>query len=158
MFGCSISAWGSGMTTLLTPLVAIVAVYIAWQQWRTAANKLKLDLFDRRFRVYRGLMDLLAAVEGEFNVPQDALAKYYIETDQKRFLFKSDLCDYMTEVRERVVKLRQLNRLIDPDAQTPEDKRNRAIEEASTIETWLGVQIEQASKKFEPYLGFRHNF
>src|SRR5207249_4626928 len=47
--------------SLLTPLIAGIAVYIAWQQKEAAEYNVKLDLFDRRYRVYRGLMDLLAA-------------------------------------------------------------------------------------------------
>src|SRR5271170_90498 len=37
---------------LMTPVIALIAVYIAWQQWRTNADKVKLDKFDRRFPIY----------------------------------------------------------------------------------------------------------
>lgn len=31
---------------LLTPVIAAVTTYIAWQQWRTNQNKLKLDRYE----------------------------------------------------------------------------------------------------------------
>jgi hypothetical protein len=37
---------------LLTPVIAIVAIYIAWQQWQTNVQKLNLARYDRRLRVY----------------------------------------------------------------------------------------------------------
>jgi hypothetical protein len=39
-------------SALLTPVVALLAMYIAYRQWRTAQNKLKLDLFERRVAIY----------------------------------------------------------------------------------------------------------
>jgi hypothetical protein len=46
----------------VTPFVSIATLFlsvavavIAWQQWRVADNKLRLDLFDRRYKVYDAL-------------------------------------------------------------------------------------------------------
>jgi hypothetical protein len=36
------------LTALATPLLAGFGIYIAYRQWRTAREKVKLDLFDRR--------------------------------------------------------------------------------------------------------------
>jgi hypothetical protein len=33
---------------LLTPVVAIVAVYIAWQQWKANERKFKFEQYERR--------------------------------------------------------------------------------------------------------------
>lgn len=35
--------------------LAVAVAYVAWQQWRTARNKLKSDLFERRFKVVNEL-------------------------------------------------------------------------------------------------------
>jgi hypothetical protein len=46
----------------VTPFVSIATLFlsvavavIAWQQWRVADNKLRLDLFERRYKVYDAL-------------------------------------------------------------------------------------------------------
>jgi hypothetical protein len=41
---------------LLTPLIAVIAVYIAWQQWRTARQKLRMDLFDKRYASFERIL------------------------------------------------------------------------------------------------------
>lgn len=45
---------------LLTPLVAVIALGIAFAQWWTARSRLKLDLFDRRWAVYQATRTMLA--------------------------------------------------------------------------------------------------
>ncbi len=51
--------WTAYLTALLTPLVAIVAAYVAFVNARTAKNKLKLDLFDKRIKVFATIRDLI---------------------------------------------------------------------------------------------------
>ncbi|MDP9968816.1 hypothetical protein J2W39_000039 [Variovorax paradoxus] len=51
--------WTAYLTALLTPVVAIVAAYVAIINARTARNKLKLDLFDRRIKVFTTIRDIV---------------------------------------------------------------------------------------------------
>lgn len=53
---------------LLQPTIAIIAVYIAYQQYKTGRDRVRLDLYDKRFMVFDGLMDLLAHIMREGNV------------------------------------------------------------------------------------------
>lgn len=43
------ASWIQIFKALLTPVVAILGVYIAYQQWRTNRTRLKHELFDRRY-------------------------------------------------------------------------------------------------------------
>jgi len=51
--------WIDYLQAALTPSVALIAVYIGWQQWRTARDKLNLDLFAKRLAIYEALQELL---------------------------------------------------------------------------------------------------
>jgi hypothetical protein len=139
---------------LLTPVIAAIALYIAFQQYKTAHDKLRLDLYERRFRVYRGLMDLLAVIARDEPVSQEDLDNFYRETDQKRFLFKNELREYLTLVREKAVRLRQLKRNLDPTVSLPDDRRTRAIDEETELLGWFDKEFEEVETRFEPYLGF----
>jgi hypothetical protein len=44
--------WTAYVSAFAVPAIAVLGVFIALLQARTARNKLKLDLFDRRFAVY----------------------------------------------------------------------------------------------------------
>jgi len=47
--------WIDIFAALLTPAIAILASYIAVRQWLTNKNKLKLDLFDKRYAVFEAI-------------------------------------------------------------------------------------------------------
>lgn len=52
--------WTAYLKALLTPLVAIIAAYVAWRNVETARNKLKLDLFYRRLKAYDHIQDVIS--------------------------------------------------------------------------------------------------
>ena len=58
---------------LLTPAIAIIATYIAWQQWKTNQRKLILDRYDRRLKVFEVTRSLIADVIQRATVSYDDL-------------------------------------------------------------------------------------
>ena len=58
---------------MLTPMIAIVTVYIAWQQWRLNKRKLNLDLYDRRLKVYEEVKQILSIIIRDANASYDDL-------------------------------------------------------------------------------------
>jgi hypothetical protein len=56
-------SWVQYTQALAPPFIALVAGisggYIAYRQWRTGHYQLRLDLFDRRFAVYKATQDLV---------------------------------------------------------------------------------------------------
>ena len=60
---------------LLTPLIAIMASYIAWQQWQTNKQKLKLEKYDRRLRVYEQVREILSIILINADVSWDDILK-----------------------------------------------------------------------------------
>lgn len=59
------------VAAIITGGVAIITgslvAFFAWRQWRTAKDKLALDLFDRRFTAYHALLDAMTAREREID-------------------------------------------------------------------------------------------
>ena len=47
---------------LLTPVIAVVATYIAYQQWQTNRQKLNLERYDRRLHVYEEVRKILSII------------------------------------------------------------------------------------------------
>ncbi len=68
--------WIDVFQALLTPTIALIAVGIGIAQWWTARNKLKLDLFDRRWAVYMATRDLLTEIFTHGRSNMDAEQKY----------------------------------------------------------------------------------
>jgi hypothetical protein len=51
--------WIQVLSTLLTPVIVAIAVYVARQQWRRAHTKFRRDYYDRRLQIYRAAMTLV---------------------------------------------------------------------------------------------------
>lgn len=68
--------WISILQGLLTPTMAAFGGYIAWQQWKTEQNKLRLDLFDRRFLVFQALRDFMSEVRSRGRVSDRSLFEF----------------------------------------------------------------------------------
>ncbi len=77
------------VASLLTPIVIGAAVvYIAWQQHQTNKNRLKMELFDRRYKVYDAVITVLTEDFDKYN--DDMWLDLHRDLSATRFLFNSD--------------------------------------------------------------------
>lgn len=147
--------WVAVLSGLLTPVIAIVASYVAWQQWRTNRNKLKLDLFDRRLAVYKAARSLIGTVLAENNVTNKQLFDYLSGTAEAHFLLDEMITRYLDEELYR--KACALAALRDTMQGLPEgEERSRNISSQGELRTWFLKQHEALNMKFAPYLRLRH--
>ena len=98
--GCSVADW---LMALLTPVIAAIAVYIAYQQSRTNRRRLDLDLYDRRLGIYQATVEYISAVLTDFHPTVEVILRFRRSTAQ-------------VPVRRRVVVALYLNRRLRRDA------------------------------------------
>jgi hypothetical protein len=138
-------------TPIFSTVVAIYAVYLATRQARTAALKLKYDMFDRRMLVYNSLMDFIGAVLRDMNFSNDDLYRFLQSINVSYFLFGEEIFKYLEQVRVKGVFLRvrteQLN-----SPHTKDKDRTKLIEERQELFQWFEEQYEFSRKKFQRYL------
>jgi hypothetical protein len=60
--------WVEVLSALLAPAIALLAAVIAWAQWRTARDRVKLDLFDRRMAAYERLRGAVVPINASGRV------------------------------------------------------------------------------------------
>ena len=63
---------GGVLSALLTPVIGITTVYIAYQQWQTNKDRFRVELYDRRANVLRATRKLLASARqtGDLTIQQ----------------------------------------------------------------------------------------
>ena len=96
-------------TALLTPLIAIVATYIAWQQWRTNQQKLNLERYDRRLRVYEEVRKILSIIFRDAKASTDDLLKFRTSVSEADFLFGPEIPEYIDNIYKRGLNLWRWN-------------------------------------------------
>ncbi|MCW0016254.1 hypothetical protein [Rhizobium sp. BT-226] len=91
-----VPAWIQILQALLTPAIALAVGVIAYRQWRTAHEKVMLDLFEKRFEVFMSVREIVSkgGIRRLFRdpgLPNEVVAR-------GRFLFDEDVTAQLQEV------------------------------------------------------------
>lgn len=123
-------------------LVSVLVAWIMWRQAKTARDKLRLDLFEKRYGVYVGFENLAKVVMGSGNVSQEALREYSLHTAPSEFLFDKDVIQYLEKVWKIALELQHVNAEL---PHTPVgDKRNHLAQRECEICIWFNEELRRA--------------
>jgi len=139
---------------LLTPVIAIVATYIAYQQWKTNQQKLILDRYDRRLRIYEEVRRILSIIFRDAKANTDDLLKFRTSVSEADFLFGPEIPAYIDEIYKRGLNLWRWNEEYrDYRQEKPQGyDHKKVVEEMHKELTWLTEQFDPAKQKFKKYL------
>jgi hypothetical protein len=151
---CAITLVLQILQGLLTPVIAFIAVYIAWQQWKVNERKFAFDQYERRLRVYQEVLSFLTFVLRDFKIEIIDLQKFRAATAEADFLFKPEISAYLDEIVKRAWQLRSAhNQYRDfTQAHPPEYDHQKITAEMHEQEVWFSEQHEAAKVKFKKYL------
>jgi hypothetical protein len=135
---------------LLTPLIAIATVIIAYQQRKTNAYKVKLDLFERRIKVYERVRDMLALMFTKVS-DDKKLNELMLDMQNAQFLFGAKLANYIEEVYRRASDLSAANKELATGYGTAEQRAKRMKTENEQI-AWATKERELIGAKFRKAL------
>ena len=155
------------LSGLLTPTIALIAVYIAWQQKKLANDKLKFDLYEKRFKIYKivneYIMNLISetAQGHDINSPKKDFTgwvNFNLATKETPFLFDKDITDYLAVIRDKAqLLLNVCNTLNDPICfPMYSQDRNDKLAEHRTLSNWFQDELHVVETPFESYLSFKH--
>lgn len=146
--------WTFYLQAFSTPLIAVTAACIAWGQWSTARNKLKLDLFDRRFTIYEAARNFLGSVATSGKVKDDELIRFVLGTREARWLLNSDIADHLN--RLHVSATRHQITYDEHTRTSPGDERKRLTKAMSEQRKELLAAMEVLDTKFDNFLLLDH--
>src|SRR5258708_37009236 len=86
-------------SALLTPVIAAIAVLIAYQQYVLNHRQHRLALPEKRMNVFDSLMDLIAqGLQPPRGIPLDSLFTYLRKARDHDFLFGPEIEEYITDL------------------------------------------------------------
>ena len=139
---------------LLTPIIGVIACYIAWQQWKTNRDKLNLDRYERRLEIYKEIVRFISVGIREANYENDELMSFKPKVSEADFLFGEEISNYIDELQKRAVNLSYWNKEYrDYSQPKSEDYNHEKIVEGKHKELiWISSQLEPTRKLFRKYL------
>lgn len=147
--------WIDYLSALLTPTIAIFGSYIAYRQWKTENNRLKHELFERRYSQFESIRDFLGLIICTGTSTKDAVSAFLKYTRGMRFTYDKEISDYIdtlsTSANRLSILVARANAL-----ETNSDEYNLNQNEQTAIKRMLLDEFNQLEDKFARYLEIRH--
>ncbi len=143
--------WIDVLSALLTPTIAIAAVVITTLQWKIDRNRLKHELFDRRYRQYCAVTEFLGSIMANGKVLLEDQREYLTGTTGMEFTFSPEISSYLHKnVWCIAVDLKATQ---DEFEGLPVgDDRSRLAHRAADIRKKLYEEYKNIENLFRPYL------
>lgn len=151
--------WTQYIGAFLTPIIAVIALFIAYMQFKLASNKLKLELFEKRHVVYKGCMNIITHVmtSGNTTIPQQS--EFLRDTSDAKWLLSDDIAKYIDEfIWKTVVDIETLCSELVPNEAALDDRdvRTNKIHQRADKKIFIAEQRSKINELFSPFLSIRH--
>ena len=147
--------WTQILSALLTPTIAIIGAFLAYKQWRAAQNKLKMELFEKRYAVYSETKSFILSIIGSGKVDDEHLFKFRSATKEAKWVLNDDIEKYLDEkIWEKAIDLQTLRAEL--EGVPVSDKRSANVRKQAEIKKELYAQGEVIDKMFTPFLKLGH--
>jgi hypothetical protein len=138
---------------ILSLINAGVVTYLVCQQFRLSKEKLKLDLFERRFAVYKGVQIFLEKILQAGHVEMEMVKDFWTATQVATFLLGEEIPAYIKEIENKGVEACKVNEEF--RELTTGSERNTLILQHTKLIGWFNDQLPELKRVFAPYLGFK---
>ncbi len=147
--------WLTGINAALATFNGVFLSWLAYRNHQVSKNQLKLALYDRRFKVYEAVKQLLVDATKTNTLTLDSVTTYLRGTTEARFLFDPPAVAFMDAIRKKALAWRQ--QISESEAHAPgTTSRADAQAEAQKIKDSLADHWPALTRTFQPTLGFVH--
>ncbi|MGV3660905.1 MAG: hypothetical protein ACO1TE_12020 [Prosthecobacter sp.] len=147
--------WLTGLNAALATFNGVFLSWLAYRNHQVSKNQLKLALYDRRFKVYEAVKQLLVDATKTDSLSTDGVAAYLRGTTEARFLFDPPAVAFMDSIRKKALAWRQ--QIQEAEAHAPGTAaRAEAETQARKIKETLVDDWPALAKTFQTTLGFVH--
>jgi hypothetical protein len=106
--------WPTAIPAFVSAITAVLVAIVAYQQWRTAQHKLRLDLYNRRLAIYTATVTYAAELQNwsASAAQYETHLSWIMVTGEVPFLFdpKSGIADLIGELRNFGIEIRHIDR------------------------------------------------
>ncbi|MCV0424429.1 MAG: hypothetical protein K5905_03065 [Roseibium sp.] len=139
----------SALTAIATPLVAICVAWVAYQQWRTAQQRIVLDLFRDRLNVFDKVSRAVRLIERDWQQKGgEPLSLLLTARDEARFLFGSEVSTYILNLILAAEDLEHACKKLDENDESEDWEKLKDY----SIRYFV---TEELARVFEPYMDMR---
>lgn len=113
-----------------------------------------MDLFDRRFHVYKEVQNIFGIVLSDANISYEKILEFRRNIPEAEFLFGDEVAAYIVEIHRRGVQLNYFRQQYRDSTQPYLEgyDHEKVVEGAHAESLWFLNQFEPSKKIFRKYL------
>lgn len=137
----------------LTPLIAVIMGYIAYQQYYVNKSRLRHELYDRRLSVFREVSKFLRSVVSEGKTDYQTLLGFYANSAEALFMFKKEIHEYREDLYNKGMQLIKIHEKLEGEWKLEEgENENKLRKEKQELLNWFFNEAKNSREKFKKYL------
>lgn len=145
-------------------ILTVFGLYIAYQQLllnkqmrKLDIQKVKWELFEKRFRIFNTIKGILFKISSEGKIELTELGNFSITTNERKFLFENDIDDYVLEIIKKGIEITHTTKdLNDINSYPVKSKEREELCDISlNLTHWFSFEYENVERKFMKYLNFQ---
>lgn len=141
------------LSALLTPTIAVIAVYIAYHQFKVNKHRARIDLYEKRYNLYEQVLRLIQRMIDKDASPDEIIFEFRKDTSGAYFLFGDEIGGYLTTLCDNAIEVQLIEEQLSKLKLTKEqiaDKKNQK----KNLKRWFFTQFKESRKYFYKYLKF----
>jgi hypothetical protein len=131
----------------ISAVLGLAVAIVGYLGWMTAHQRIVVDLFDRRFKVYDELREAVSTLLTNGTIDSTTLFSYLRTTNRARFLFGPEVVEYLEARYKDLVAAQIAERRNPPHAPTDEQ-----VQAYGDLFERLGNFYQQTDNLFGPYM------
>lgn len=153
------SSWIDVLSALLVPAIAIVGVYIAYQQFRINEQRLRHETYERRLAVYKAVQRYLSEILRDGTTTYQRASEFYSEASEAAFLFDSSVQDKIDKLYKKYIEMVATHEKMYPSDGSSGlpvgEERTKVAEENSKLLEWHLEELKNSKSFFAMKLGLK---
>nr|WP_320136637.1 hypothetical protein [uncultured Amphritea sp.] len=130
-------------TALIPIALAALGSYIAIQQYRTNRQKLKIELFEKRYAIYDAVREYMGAIIRKRHSNENEQQQFLVETKGAAFLFDDEIIKFIEDVWQNSIDMGEWHE--------DELPSTHAQEEADDMR-WFLAEFGKLNERFSKYM------
>lgn len=148
-------------SSLLTPTIAILAVYIAYQQYLIGKYKVKLDLYEKRYSCYKNVRKALMLINQKPLSPQ--IENFEKTNTESMFLFSKEIIEWQDTISKNAKTLQYVSEQLEFDVNKHKSnidinkiEHNNNVNKRIELINWFTHEYLNVENRFKKYLDFKN--
>lgn len=145
--------WIDLLNALLTPTIAGLGILIARNQHMVNKNRLKSELFERRYAVYEKITSFLASIAINGRVLPDSDLQFLRDTKTAKIIFDGDIHQLTQDIYHKAIDLQTLDATLEG---TVDEERRKNLAAQREIKRWFSDTLHNIEDRFIKFLKLEH--